>query len=180
MRTSPAHPHAVHTVPVASLLALTLGSVLCLGAQEPRSTRNGRRVLLPRDEEIALARTAAPPSVSGHARILVLTDTGYAVAVPGTTGVTCVVNRSWRDSREPQCYDAEGSATIFPIETRWACPGLVDTRFMDGTCGSETVNGQQQRAYSYPCLDDDRPSEAIVGGRCSRRRYATASRTSRS
>src|SRR5207248_468331 len=28
----------------------------------------------------------------------------------------CLVNRSWRDSVEPHCYDSEAAATILPIE----------------------------------------------------------------
>ena len=88
----------------------------CLAAQDS-SSRAGRRAALPREYEIALARSAAPASVSAHATILVLTDTGYAVAVEGSSGVVCVVNRSWRDSVEPHCYDSEAAATILPIET---------------------------------------------------------------
>jgi hypothetical protein len=68
-----------------------------------------------RTAEIALARSAAPPGVSAAARVLVLTDTGYIVADSGRTGVVCLVDRSWRHSLEPHCYDAEGAATILPI-----------------------------------------------------------------
>jgi hypothetical protein len=46
----------------------------------------------------------------------VLTDTGYGTAIAGTNGVVCLVNRSWRDSVEPHCYDSEAAATILPIE----------------------------------------------------------------
>lgn len=82
------------------------------------STRAGPRALMPAADEIRLARSAAPTSVSGQARVLVLTDTGYVVAVEGTNGVTCVVSRSWRHSREPHCYDGEGAATELPMELR--------------------------------------------------------------
>src|ERR1700722_16147860 len=46
-------------------------------------------------DEIAAARTAAPPSVSARATILVLTQTGYVTAVKGTNGWVCFVERSW-------------------------------------------------------------------------------------
>jgi hypothetical protein len=81
-------------------------------------TRTGPRKLLARDVEIALARSAAPASVSADARVLVLADTGFLVAVEGSNGVTCIVNRSWPTSLEPHCFDAEASATILPIELR--------------------------------------------------------------
>ena len=88
-------------------------------AQET-STRAGSRRILPREREIELARSAAPHSVSAHARVLVLIDSAYVMADSGggEQSVTCVVNRSWRESIEPQCYDREAAATIMPMELR--------------------------------------------------------------
>lgn len=45
--------------------------------------------------EIALARTAAPASISADAEILVLGATGYQRAVAGKSGFVCLVERSW-------------------------------------------------------------------------------------
>jgi hypothetical protein len=84
-------------------------------AQE-KTTRAGARKILPREQEIALARSAAPASVSGKARVMVFTERGYVVGEEGASQVTCVVNRSWKDSVEPHCYDAEAAATAMPIE----------------------------------------------------------------
>ena len=79
-------------------------------------THAGKRSLMPRDSEIALARSAAPASVSADATVLVFTDSGFVRAVSGSNGVTCIVNRSWPQSVEPHCFDAEGTATILPME----------------------------------------------------------------
>lgn len=98
-----------------SLLSL-LPATIAFG--QTNAHRNGRRALLPRDSEVALARSAAPPSISNGARVLVLTDTGYSVAESGTTSVTCIVSRSWPESLEPQCFDEEASATVLPIELK--------------------------------------------------------------
>ena len=76
--------------------------------------------LLPRGEEIALARSAAPPEISRDATVMVLQRGGYVLAEKGTTGVTCYVNRDWTESLEPHCFDPEGSATIVPIQLRRA------------------------------------------------------------
>ncbi len=65
-----------------------------------------------------LARSAAPAPVSAAATVMVLTQRGFTVAQEGTNGVTCIVSRSWPQSLEPVCYDAEASATIMPIEIR--------------------------------------------------------------
>lgn len=76
---------------------------------------SGRRPLLPRAEEIALARSAAPAVVSDSATIYVLGETEYEVAVRGSTGAACHVSRDWVKSIEPHCFDPEGAATILPM-----------------------------------------------------------------
>jgi hypothetical protein len=89
-----------------------------VAAQSVAAGRTGPRPLLPREREIALARTAAPAEVSRDATVMVFTERGFEVAVKGTSGVTCVVNRSHPGSLEPHCFDAEGSATVLPMELR--------------------------------------------------------------
>ena len=51
--------------------------------------------LMNRDAEIALARSAAPDSISHDASVLVLTRHGYESAVEGKNGWTCMVDRGW-------------------------------------------------------------------------------------
>jgi hypothetical protein len=85
-------------------------------AQPATTTRAGPRPLLPRSQEIDLARSAAPAGVSDSARVLVLADSGWVIADSGGSEVTCIVNRSWRDSLEPHCYDEEGARTVMRIE----------------------------------------------------------------
>jgi hypothetical protein len=61
------------------------------------------RYLTPdKESEIALARSAAPASVSDGAEVLVLGRNGYATAVKGRNGFVCLVERSF------------GAATDFP------------------------------------------------------------------
>jgi hypothetical protein len=78
-----------------------------------------------KDAEIALARTAAPPSVSGQAEILVLGRDGYTTAVKGTNGFTCLVERGFAAStddsvfwnpknRSPICINAAAVRTHLP------------------------------------------------------------------
>jgi hypothetical protein len=45
--------------------------------------------------EIALARGAAPRSISDGAEVMVLGRVGYKTAVKGTNGFLCIVERSW-------------------------------------------------------------------------------------
>jgi hypothetical protein len=51
--------------------------------------------LMPRDAEIALAKTAAPASLSERATIKILTKSGYEVAREGDNGAVCMVMRGF-------------------------------------------------------------------------------------
>jgi hypothetical protein len=51
--------------------------------------------LMPESAEIALARSAAPASISGDAEVMVLRRDGYATAVKGKNGFVCIVERAW-------------------------------------------------------------------------------------
>jgi hypothetical protein len=79
-----------------------------------------------RDIEIALARSAAPPSISHDAEVLVLGPHGYKIAVKGINGFVCLVERSWMspfDSREfwnpklrgPICYNPPAVRSVLPL-----------------------------------------------------------------
>jgi len=78
------------------------------------------------DSEIALARTAAPKSISDAAEILVLSREGYKTAVHGSNGFVCMVERSWTAPsddpdfwnpkiRSPICFNASAVRTYLPI-----------------------------------------------------------------
>jgi hypothetical protein len=79
-----------------------------------------------RDTEIALARSAAPKSISDQAEILVLGEHGYETAVKGTNGFVCIVERSWTAGadapdfwnpkvRSPFCLNAQAVETYLPL-----------------------------------------------------------------
>src|SRR6202142_976933 len=48
-----------------------------------------------RDAEIALARSAAPESISRDAEVMVLGRQGYETAVKGKNSFVCLVERGW-------------------------------------------------------------------------------------
>jgi len=90
-----------------------------------------------RDDEIALARSAAPPSISADAEVLVLGDRGYETAVKGKNGFVCFVERSWAagfddpefwnpKTRAPNCFNAPAARTELPqylMRTEWVLAG---------------------------------------------------------
>src|SRR3974390_2041341 len=51
--------------------------------------------LMDRDAEVALARSAAPESISRDAEVMVLGRHGYETAIQGKNGFVCIVERSW-------------------------------------------------------------------------------------
>lgn len=74
-------------------------------------------------EEVALARSAAPGSISNHATILVLGTHGYTTAAKGTNGFVCLVERGWEQPfnkpkfwslnfRAPVCYNAAAAKSV--------------------------------------------------------------------
>ena len=95
-------------------------------------------LMVDRNAEIALARSAAPTSISRDATVLVLEKSGYLTAAEGKNGFTCLVERAWMspfDSPEfwnpkmrgPICYNPAAVRTILPYttnRTRLALTGL--------------------------------------------------------
>jgi hypothetical protein len=57
--------------------------------------------LMVRTAEIALARSAAPESISRDADALVLGRDGFETAVKGKNGFVCIVERSWTSAADP-------------------------------------------------------------------------------
>jgi len=58
-----------------------------------------------RDAEIALARSAAPDSISRDAEVLVLGRRGFETAVKGKNGFVCIVGRSWTSAADADFWD---------------------------------------------------------------------------
>ena len=81
--------------------------------------------MMDRSAEIALAKSAAPPSVADKATVLVLTRHGYEVAVKGSNGFVCAVERAWMSQydfpgfwnphmRGPLCFNPPAVRSILP------------------------------------------------------------------
>jgi hypothetical protein len=79
-----------------------------------------------RNSEIALARSAAPESISRDAEVLVLGAHGYETAVKGKNGFVCIVERSWTAGidhpdfwnpklRGPICFNPPAVRSYLPL-----------------------------------------------------------------
>ena len=116
---------------------LTLAGVVAVRAHAQTPARAASKYaplseyMMPREAEIALARSAAPPDISGRATIKVLTTSGFQPVRDGDNGFVCLVMRGWaaptftpaaqRDSvydatlRAPICFDPPATRMVLPF-----------------------------------------------------------------
>ncbi len=97
--------------------------------------------------EISLARSAAPPSISGDAEVMVLGSDGYRIAAAGKNGFVCIVERSWasdfddaefwnQKERSPNCFNAAAARSVLPTyleRTRWVLAGVSKSDMIERT-----------------------------------------------
>jgi hypothetical protein len=98
-----------------------------------------------RDAEIALARSAAPPSISADAEVMVLGRRGYETAVKGKNGFVCLVERAWMSPfdfagfwnpkmRGPICFNPAAARSIMPLtfkRTELVLAGLTKAQVIE-------------------------------------------------
>jgi hypothetical protein len=128
------------------ITGLALGAALSWGglarAQEaqkfPAMAPVSQYLIPSRQDEISLARSAAPPSISAHASVLVLGSHGYESAATGANGWVCFVERSWDagfddpefwnpKSRGPNCFNPIAVRTELPRvlkRAEWVLAGV--------------------------------------------------------
>src|SRR5580704_7603047 len=119
----------------AALLVMALaGASLPARSQGSQETAKPYLKMAPLDEylmtdrsaEIAMARSAAPPSISAEAEVMVLGRHGYETAAKGTNGFVCLVERSWMSPfdfaqfwnpkmRGPICFNPPAVQSILPF-----------------------------------------------------------------
>jgi hypothetical protein len=84
--------------------------------------------LMPRDAEIALARSAGPESITRDAEVLVFGPRGYETAVPGRNGFVCAVQRAWASPiDDPEFWNPKLRAPICwnPASARYCVPLML-------------------------------------------------------
>jgi hypothetical protein len=100
--------------------------------------------------EIALARSAAPTSISNDAEVMVLGRDGYTPAVTGTNGFLCVVERGWGAAtdfpefwnpkiRSPICFNEAAARTfaqIYLMKTKLVLQGKSRAEILAATASA--------------------------------------------
>jgi hypothetical protein len=134
----------------SSVLVIALGAISPMQGQSktqyPSMAALDRYLMPDRNSEIALARSAAPDSISHDAKVLVLGPHGYETAVEGKNGFVCVVERGWMapfDNAEfwnpkirgPLCFNPPAARSILPItykRTEMVLAGESKAQVMEG------------------------------------------------
>jgi hypothetical protein len=131
-----------------TIKATSFAVVVLLGAAWQAQAQNAKTLypsmapleqylMADRNAEIALARSAAPESISHDAEVLVLGRHGYETAVKGKNGFVCMVQRSWTAGiddpdfwspklRAPICFNPPAARSYLPFEikkTEWLLAG---------------------------------------------------------
>lgn len=122
----------------ASIVLMAVLAQLVVSAAAPRVQAQAKQLPYPamapldrylmsdKNAEIALARSAAPASVSDAAEVMVLGRQGYTTAAEGSNGFVCIVERSWGAAtdapdfwnpkmRAPHCFNPPAAKTFLPI-----------------------------------------------------------------
>jgi hypothetical protein len=134
------------------LLLLSLGAAISAEAQADKSPYPAMapldQYLIPnKDAEIALARTAAPASISDKADVMVLGRDGYTTAVKGSNGFVCIVERGWASGsnqpdfwnpklRAPICFNAAAARSYlqnFLLRTKMVLAGKSKAEIIHAT-----------------------------------------------
>src|SRR5476651_1041072 len=125
--------------------------------------------------EIALARSAAVPSISNDAGVMVLGAHGFETVAKGTNGFVCIVERAWDKAfsdpefwnpkmRGPVCMNAAAVSTVLPIfieRAQWALSGLSKDQMEANSKTSSTSNmSPADGAMSYMMAKDQYLSDS--------------------
>jgi len=115
-------------------VAVVLSAVHQIRAQDaktqyPNMAPKDQYFMPDRDAEIALARSAAPDSVSRDAEVMVMGPHGYETAVKGKNGFVCIVERGWTAGmddpvfwnpkiRGPLCLNPAAARSYLPLTVK--------------------------------------------------------------
>jgi hypothetical protein len=116
----------IRLVAFVGLVGATLQVLAQAAASYAVAAPLGQYLIAEKASEVALARSAAPASISDGAEVLVLTKDGYVMAVKGGNGFVCLVERAWGKGtddaefwnpkiRAPHCMNAAAAKTSLPV-----------------------------------------------------------------
>jgi hypothetical protein len=159
-------------------LAGTVSALVCLFACLAHSAWAGAIGVYPamaplaqyeaasQDEEVALAKSAAPADVAAHAEVMAFGPKGYETVVKGTNGFVCLVQRAWAQDfdaaefwnpklRGPLCLNPAAVRSILPDylkRTQWVLVGVSKDEMLARTkaeVATKEITAPEPGAMSY-------------------------------
>src|SRR5471032_1593082 len=123
-------------------------------APYPSMAARDQYLIADRSEEIALARSAAPPSISDDADVLVLGAHGFETVSKGTNAFVCLVERAWDKPfddpefwnpkmRGPICLNEAAVRSVLPMiieRAEWALSGVSKEEMAERSKTSAKAN----------------------------------------
>lgn len=180
------------TVKTITAAAFALVVLLSFAGQTQAQDANGQKAdspypsmapldqyLMPdRAAEIALARTAAPKSLSADAAVVVLGRHGYETAAEGKNGFVCIVERAWMSpfahpefwnpkNRSPICYNPAAARSILLYtykRTELVLAGLSKQQILEhinAAVASKELPTPEPGAMSYMLSKEQYLSDAV-------------------
>jgi hypothetical protein len=131
-------------------------------------------------DEIAQARSAAPPSISNDAGVLILDNHGYETAAKGKNGFVCLVQRAWFSGlddtefwnpkgRAPICFNPQGARSVLPAflkRTSWVLAGATKAEIIDRTkaaLAANEIRAPEVGTMSYMLAKNAYHSDRVAG-----------------
>lgn len=156
-----------------TLLAISLGAgpVLADAPNYPNAAPIAAYRMARQADEVALARSAAPPSISNDAEIMTMGAAGYETAAKGKNGFVCLVERSWANEphnvefwnpkvRGPLCFNPAAVRSVMPTyleRTKWVLAGASKDEIVRRTKAAIAAGGirpPENGAMSYMMSKD--------------------------
>lgn len=139
--------HAIKSFALLVVLDIVVLGMACQAMAQDAATTYTKMapvdqyVMADRNAEIALARSAAPESISRDAEVQVLGRRGFETAVKGKNGFVCIVGRGWTSAadpdfwnpkvRVPMCVNAPAARSYLvrlAKETEWGLAGRTQAQ----------------------------------------------------
>src|SRR5260221_4204720 len=122
----------------------------------PKMAPIDQYLMADRGAEIALARSAAPESISRDAEVLVLGRHGFETAVKGKNGFVCIVGRGWSSAADPDFWNPKVRVPICMNAAAAHTYLLRITKITDLTLAGRTL-AQVNAAISAAVVKQERP-----------------------
>jgi len=111
MRKKKVHAIVIKSFALPVLLGVAVLGTACQTRSQdamtpyPKMAPVDQYLMADRAAEIALARSAAPESISHDAEVQVLGRHGFETAVKGKNGFVCIVGRGWTSAADPDFWN---------------------------------------------------------------------------